>query len=304
MRSGDFEGAWQISDCVLRSRAGRLDPRLPRHLQTVWDGTPLVGRRVLVHCYHGLGDTLQFVRYLPLVRRLAAEALLWAQPDLLPLLRGAAGIDRLLPLHDGPPEAERDVDVEIMELPFVFRSTLATLPVRAPYLHATPLRAHARTGATAVGLVWQAGDWDPRRSISTEVLSPLARVPGIELHLLQQGPARHELPKGFGRASGSRDILRLSRLMRGLDLVVTVDSMPAHLAGALGVPVWTLLHRQADWRWLEGREDSPWYPTMRLFRQERAGDWEAVIARVAAALASGDLSPPSARAPDRRRAAG
>jgi hypothetical protein len=303
MRAGDFETAWKVSRCVLDSTPGP-DPRLPRHLQAVWDGTPLAGRRVLVHCYHGLGDTLQFVRYLPLVQRLAAETLLWAQPELLPLLRSAAGIDRLLPLHDGPSEATREVDVEIMELPFVLRSTPTTLPAHVPYLHAEPLRAQARDGAMAVGLVWQAGDWDPHRSIPTGTLAPLARVPGVRIHVLQQGPARRELTEGFGTASGSRDILGLARLMRGLDLVVTVDSMPAHLAGALGIPVWTLLHRHPDWRWLEGREDSPWYPTMRLFRQERAGDWESVIARVAAALAAGDLSPPSARAPARRRAAG
>ena len=285
MRAGDFEAAWRVSECVLHSGSGRLDPRLPRHLQAVWDGTPFSGRRVLVRCYHGLGDTIQFIRYLPLVKRIAAETIVWAQPELLPLLRTAAGIDRLLPLHDGSPAADHDVDVEVMELPFAFRTSPATVPSRVPYLHVEPAPAAGRRRVKTVGLVWHAGrDWAPHRSLPTRVLRPLARVPRVEYHILQQGPARHELPPGFGIPSGAEDLIRLARIMRGLDLVISVDSMPAHLAGALGVPVWTLLHRDSDWRWMEGRDRSPWYPTMRLFRQEQAGGWEPVVEKVANAL--------------------
>lgn len=283
MRRGEFAAAWTISDAVLRSRAGRSSAHLPRHEQWIWDRTPLAGRRVLIRCYHGLGDTLHFIRYAPLVRALASEVTLWAQPSLLPILRTAGGIDRLLPLHDGAPDAEYDADVELLELPHIFRTTLETLPADVPYLHVTPA-ARPAGDAVRIGVVWRAGDWDGRRSVPTHLAAGLARVPGLELHVLQQGPAREEWPRGVGVLAGSEDVLQLAALMRALDLVVSVDSMPAHLAGALGVPVWTLLHADPDWRWLEGRSDSPWYPTMRLFRQARAGEWEPVMERVAAAL--------------------
>ncbi|MFL5384350.1 MAG: ADP-heptose--LPS heptosyltransferase [Longimicrobiaceae bacterium] len=282
MRRGDFAAAWEPSDAVLRARAGTPCWHLPRHEQWVWDGTPLDGKRVLVRCYHGLGDTLQFIRYAPLVRRVAAEVTVWAQPALIPLLRTVRGIDRLLPLHDGACEAEHDVDVEVMELAHVFRSTLDTLPAEVPYLHADPAPIE-RDGRLHVGLVWRAGEWDDRRSIPFPLLAPLAEIPGVALHVLQRGPARDEAA-GFGIDSGSDDVLECARVMRALDRVVTVDSMTAHLAGALGVPVWTLLHAEPDWRWMEGRGDSPWYPTMRLFRQAAAGEWAPVIARVAAGL--------------------
>lgn len=283
MRRGEWEQAWRISDAVLRARAGATCFHLPRHEQWVWDGEPLEGKRVLVRCYHGLGDTIQFVRYAPLLQRLAAEVILWAQPALLPLLATAAGVDRLEPLHDGTPGVAYDADVEIMELAHVFRSTPATVPACIPYLHADPAPLRRR-GRLNVGLVWAAGDWDPRRSLSYPLVAPLGTIPGVELHVLQRGGALDERPEGFGMLSGSDDVLETAAVMRALDLVISVDSMPAHLAGAVGVPVWTLLHADADWRWMEDREDTPWYPTMRLFRQPRAGDWEPVIARVAAEL--------------------
>ena len=283
MRGGDFAAAWKVSDAVLHGRRRAACFHLPRHEQWVWDGRPLDGKRVLVRCYHGLGDTLQFIRFAAPLRERAREVAVWAQPELIPLLRTARGVDRLLPLHDGEPEVEFDADVEVMELAHALRCDAATLgPV--PYLHAdaAPLPRDARL---AVGLVWRAGGWDERRSIPPALLAPLARVPGVSLHLLQRGPGRGEAPPGLGADAGSDDVARAARVMRALDLVVTVDSMPAHLAGALGVPVWTLLHSDPDWRWMEGRGDSPWYPTMRLFRQARAGEWGPVVARVAAALA-------------------
>ncbi|HEX7241941.1 MAG TPA: glycosyltransferase family 9 protein [Longimicrobiaceae bacterium] len=283
MRRGEFDAAWEVSDAVLRARAGRPCWHLPRHEQHVWDGTPVEGKRVLVRCYHGLGDTLQFIRYVPLLAAVAAEVTVWAQPALLPLLRTIRGVGRLLPLHDGDPGVEFDVDVEVMELAHVFRSTLRTLPAGIPYLHADPAPLR-RDGRLAVGVVWRAGDWDGRRSVPFPLLAPLAEIPGVELHVLQRGPALAERPAGWGVDSGSDDPLEAARVMRALDLVVTVDSMPAHLAGALGVPVLTLLHSDPDWRWMEGRDDSPWYPTMRLLRQERPGEWEPVIEKVAEEL--------------------
>ncbi|HEX2079968.1 MAG TPA: glycosyltransferase family 9 protein [Longimicrobium sp.] len=285
MRAGEWEAAWRVSDRVLASRAGEPCWHLPRHEQWVWDGTPLDGKRVLVRCYHGLGDTLQFIRYAPLVKRIAAEVAVWAQPALLPLLRTARGIDRLLPLHEGHVAFEYDADVEVMELPHVFRTTPDTVPADVPYLHADP--APLRTSGTlAVGIAWKAGDWDERRNVPYPLLAPLAEIPGVELHVLQRGSGLAEREPGFGVLSGSDDPLEAARVMRALDLVVSVDSMPAHLAGALGVPVWTLLHADPDWRWMLGRDDSPWYPTMRLFRQARAGEWEPVLARVAEELSA------------------
>ena len=164
MRAGDFARAWEISDAVLRLRSGAPGWHLPRHEQALWDGTPIDGRRVLVRCYHGLGDTIQFARYLPLLRQRAAHVLLWAQPSLIPLLRTIdAGLE-ILPLHDGDPAVAYDVDVEIMELADVFRSTLATLPGRVPYIHVEPATL-PDTPAPRVGLVWRAGDWAEHRSI-------------------------------------------------------------------------------------------------------------------------------------------
>jgi hypothetical protein len=245
----------------------------------VWDGTPLDGKRVLIRCYHGLGDTLQFIRYAQRVRQVAREVIVWAQPALIPLLRTARGIDRLLPLHDGDVGIGYDVDVEVMELSHVFRSTLQTLPSGVPYLHTDPAPL-STDGRLAVGIVWKAGDWDERRNVPYPLVARLAEVPGVQLHVLQRGSGLQERQDGFGILSGSDDPLQAARVMRALDLVITIDSMPAHLAGALGVPAWTLLHAEPDWRWMDGRDDSPWYPTMRLFRQPQPGDWESVLARV------------------------
>lgn len=286
MRRGDFEAAWKLSDAVLQQRAGVPCWHLPRHLQYVWDGSSLQGKRVLVRCYHGLGDTIQFARFMPLLKRQAREVIVWAQEPLIPLLHTVEGIDRLLPLHDGTPEVAYDVDVEIMELSHLFRVTPATIPSRFPYLQAEPQRLSKDSRDLAVGLVWKAGDWDGRRSIPFELLAPLDRLEGVQLYILQGDAKEAGWQEGFGTYPGAYPLHEYARLVAGLDLVITVDSMPAHLAGALNRPVWTLLHAEADWRWMDGREDSPWYPTMRLFRQQHRGDWEGVIRRVVSELES------------------
>jgi hypothetical protein len=293
MRRGNFAAAWELSDAILRRRNGAPCWHLPRHEQFVWNGASLAGKRVLVRCYHGLGDTVQFIRYASLLAGIAAEVIVWVQPALLPLVRTVPGVHRVLPLHDGAPDAEFDADVEIMELPHIFRTVLATVPAAVPYLHVEPaaLPAHPATGkrppGLAVGLVWQAGDWDSRRSLPVRLAARLAQVPGVSIYVLQRGEALADWPRGAGVLAGCDDITMAGRIMRALDLVISIDSLPAHLAGALGVPVWTLLPAEADWRWLEAREDSPWYPTMRLFRQaaDRPDNWEPVIERVEAALA-------------------
>jgi hypothetical protein len=285
MRAGDFERAWLVSDEVLRSRRGESPHALPRHFQWVWNGEPLNDKRVLIRCYHGLGDTIQFIRYAPLVRRIARRVVVWAQPALLPLLETAEGIDELLPLHDGTPEVDYDIDVESMELPHVFRSTVETLPAMVPYFHVAPAELPPDPNFH-VGLVWRCGDWAPERAVPIELLLPLGDVPGVTLHLMQLGPALHGRPPGFGVVSASEDVLTAARRIAALDLMISIDSMPAHLAGALGVPTWTLLRWECDWRWMDERADSPWYPTMRLFRQSRTGDWQGVVSRVIAALSA------------------
>ena len=280
MRRGRFEAAWALNDALRRGRANRTD--IPRHLQTLWDGSPVDGRRVLVRCYHGLGDTIQFIRYAALLRPRVAQLLVWVQPVLIPLVRAVRGVDAALPLHDGDPGIICDATLEIMELPYLFRTTVASIPDDVPYLDVAPARLD-RSNGPAVGLVWRAGDWAPHRSIPFASLAPLTRTP-ITWYVIQGGSGLDERPPGFGTLAGTDDIVEAARAIRGLDLLITIDSMPAHLAGALATPVWTLLSSEADWRWMEVRDDTPWYPTMRLFRQERSGEWGPVVERVAAAL--------------------
>ena len=306
MRRGDLAAAWAVNDADLAARAAAGHPPVwhrPRHLQPVWDGSPVAGRRVLVRCYHGLGDTVQFVRFCRPLRAVAAEVIVWCQPSLCDLVATADGVDRVMPLHDGTPDVEYDVDVEVMELPHVLRA--GTVATAVPYLHVAPkpasevlrrpgppgsrpgLRSTSDAGLDdrsptpkRVGLVWQSGDWDDRRSIPPALLSDaFAGVP-VDWLVLQRGAD----PLPFGTGVESDDATATAAVMRSLDVLVTVDSFPAHLGGALGVPTWTLLHADADWRWMTGRDDSPWYPTMRLFRQAVAGDWRPVLARVAAGL--------------------
>ena len=283
MQRGDFSAAWRFSDAVLLSRSCVPCSHLPRHQQYLWNGAAIDGKRVLIRCYHGLGDTIQFIRYAPLVRERAREVIVWAQPALVELLGHAPGVDQVLPLHDGSPAVDYDVDVEIMELPHLFRSTLETIPGHVPYLHAStsPIARdrRARRGCH-VGVVWHSGDWDPLRSVPLARLATLAQIPGVTLHALQRGPALAEWPGALGPVSGADEVAAVARTMGTLDLIISVDSFPAHLAGALARPVWTLLHTAADWRWMDGREDSPWYPTMRLFRQDRTGDWDGVISKI------------------------
>ena len=284
MRRGLFSEAWTFSDATLKERAGKPCWHWPRHRQYVWDGSSLSGKRVLVRCYHGLGDTIQFIRYAPMLKQLAKEVIVWAQPPLLSILKSMNGIDRLLPLHDGTPEVAYDVDVEVMELPHIFRTTIETIPLQIPYLDVEPMTLSSGDNFS-VGLVWQAGDWDPRRHLSFEDLLPLFATEGVDFYVLQAGAINAGWQQGYGIHPGEFSLADYARVVKGLDLLITVDSMPAHLAGALNVPVWTLLHADADWRWMIDRNDSPWYPSMRLFRQQEQGDWEKVIQRVKRELA-------------------
>lgn len=287
MRQGAFVRAWQISDRILRERLARAEPQhlLPRHLQAVWNGRSLSGKHVLVRCYHGLGDTIQFIRFAWRLRTVAREVSVWAQPDLLPLVATAAGVDRVLPLHDGAPDLAYDADIEIMELAHAFRITPADLPGPVPYLHPTSRTPRHADGPTlTVGLVWSGGDWDPRRSMHLSALRPLLTLPGIRVVSLQRGPAAAQCHRADIADASSDDVALLAARLCEFDLLISIDTFAAHLAGALGVPVWLMLHSACDWRWMKQGDRSPWYPTMRLFRQRRAGDWSTVVADIMQAL--------------------
>ena len=285
MRSGNWPEAWQFSDQVLIERKGIPCWHLPRHYQYIWDGTPLNNKRVLIRCYHGLGDTIQFIRYLPLIKSIAKEVIVWAQPALIPLLQTAQGIDHIFPLHDGTPEVEYDVDIETMELPHIFRTTLQTIPFTIPYLHVHPAQLPS-TNKLKVGLVWQGGDWNVQRSMPFSTLAPLAELTYIDYYILQANPEAAGWDRSFGTHIPNNTLYKDAQLIKGLDLLISVDTMPAHLAGALGVPVWTLLNTEHDWRWMDNRNDSPWYPTMRLFRQPSKGEWDSVIQQIRNELTS------------------
>jgi hypothetical protein len=272
MRRGDFAAAWRVSDEIIAARTpGERCWHLPRHEQWVWDGRPLAGGTVLVRCYHGLGDTIQFARFLPMMARIAHETIVWAQPSLLGLLGRLPQVGRLLPLHDGTAGVDYDVDIEIMELAHALRVDPECLPGCVPYFDVPAAARHS--DRFCLGVLAQAGDWDPRRSVPADLLARLAQSWDVALFNLQLEP---RLP-GMADLS-TPDLLDLAARVRALDLVITPDTMLAHLAGALGVNTWTLLHADADWRWMgPERTDSPWYPTMRLFRQPRPGDWPAVF---------------------------
>lgn len=287
MKRGDFAAAWRISDRHLAARMRRNQPQhvLPRHFQSIWDGSRLAGKRVLVRCYHGLGDTVQFIRFAAPLRTTAREVIVWCQPALMSLVATAAGVDRVLPLHDGAPDIAYDTDIEIMELAHALRIDASDLPGPIPYLHPSiPHRLPKASNRLNVGLIWMAGGWDTRRTLQLMSLAPLAHLENLTLVSLQRGCTdidRASLPM---LDASTDDVETLAATLKRLDLLISVDTFVAHLAGALGVPVWLLLHADCDWRWRDRGTRSIWYPTMRLFRQPTPGAWAPVVAQVASEL--------------------
>ena len=302
MLLGDFEAAWRVSDAVMAERKRRKPSCAdqPYHLRWVWDGQPLEGKHVLVRCYHGLGDVVQFIRFMAPLRAIASRVTAQCVCGLLPVVAAVEGIDSVIPLESGTHEPPFDVEVELMEVPYALRITLATIPTRVPYLAVAPGRVAARRrklggSGLKIGIVWAAGGWRPERSVPLPLLFRLAGQPGIDLVNLQRGAPLAELDASdrsplLEWGSRTDDLAETAVTLAALDLVISVDTMIAHLAGALGVPVWTLLHHDSDWRWMIGRTDSPWYPKMRLFRQRSAGDWTSVIDDVVAALRDGQAT--------------
>ena len=295
--AGDLESAWRVSDELL---GAKIDlSHLPTHCRPIWDGRDPVGQPVAIRCWRGLGDAIQWVRYVPLLRKKASYLIVECESPLLPLFRAVDGFDELLALEREAANFPDVVGIESTELPYVFRTTLDSIPNEVPYLHFS--QAPKKSYSPQVGVCWQGGTYDPRRSIPLRELAPVFELQNVELFQLQRGPARNqmeEFPLLFvNAADNSPSLLDTAALVQQMDLIITVDTMVAHLAGALGRPVWTLLHSEPDWRWFQNRTDSPWYPTMRLFRQAAPSDWKTVIKEVRAALLTwsrsfGSINPP------------
>jgi hypothetical protein len=283
MRAGDFARAWAIADRDLAALAAAPKHTGPRHLQRIWRGEELANKRVLVRCYHGLGDTIQFLRFMPALRMIARSVTVWCQAELLPLVERIEGVSLAIPLHDGAPCTEFDVDIEIMEVPHAIRAGPATVEIRAPYLTlpASSLSSQLleQRGGLSVGLVWEVGAWDKRRSVPPALLRRLGGD-GRTLYSLQRGGGAERLPETVARDISTPDIVALGHLIRQLDLVICVDTMVAHLAGALGCEAGVLLHADCDWRWPISGAHTFWYPSLRLFHQRTAGVWDDVIEEV------------------------
>ena len=297
LSQGDFAAGWADYE----SRIGCQQFNTLQFSQPRWDGSPLADRTLLIHCEQGLGDTFQFVRYLKLVAQRARKIVVACEPQLIPLLStsGVPGlVDRKGPL---PPF---DVHAPLMSLPLISGTTVDTIPRDMPYLAvdegriAKWRRELSRYEGLKVGIAWQGAKSfarDRTRSVPLEQFAPLAKVHGVYLFSLQKGQGSEQLATLADRFHvidlahdldpAGEAFLDTAAVMRCLDLVVTSDSAPAHLAGALGVKVWVALARVPEWRWMLERADSPWYPTMRLFRQRQSGDWPAVFATMTDELA-------------------
>jgi tetratricopeptide (TPR) repeat protein len=295
LQGGDYAKGW--AEYEWRWKRPQARPRqLPKPL---WDGAPLAGRTLLVHMEQGLGDALQFIRFAALVQ--GGRVVVECPGFLIPLLVSCPGIDQLV--AEGDPLPPLDVHLPLLSLPHRLGTTLETVPAAVPYLAVPPERVAAwrreleGVPGFRVGVVWQGNphhQWDRHRSIPLAEFAPLARLPGVRLVSLQKGPGTEQLrqaalpfsvyqfPKELDAAGGA--FLDTAAVMQGLDLVVTADTAAAHLAGALGVRTWLALSAISDWRWLTRRTDSPWYPTLRLYRQRRLGEWGPVFRRMAAAL--------------------
>lgn len=293
----EYEWRWHRMKAVTYHR-GRPESR--------WKGEDIAGKTILLYAEQGIGDAVQFARYIPLVKARGAKVILECHAELVPLLEGVEGVSAAY--ARGASEPPHDVACPLLSLPSVLRTTVESIPGNVPYVRPDAERAvHWRelleplTGALRVGLVWagNAGHTnDRRRSLLLEELTPLASVPGVRFVSLQKsapGDSRCANSNRFPLvdwASELHDFADTAALISELDLVIAVDTAVAHVAGALGIPVWMLVPFSPDWRWLLRRTDSPWYPSMRLFRQPSGGDWCAVVEDVCALLRR---FPPSSR---------
>ncbi|RJQ82994.1 MAG: tetratricopeptide repeat protein [Desulfobacteraceae bacterium] len=292
---GDYTSGWAAYEWRFKRKSARHV--YPHALQgRRWDGSPFDGERLLVHCEQGLGDVLHFCRYLPMVKALGGTVILEAPAQLAPLLQNMQSVDEVVIFNPAqPPRVSYDRYIPLLSLPLLMKTTLERIPARIPYLQADPIkssqwRAKIHSGGWRVGLVWSGSNVDPQRACRLADWRSWWSRGQIHFYSLQKGPPLDQL-SGLGDDHpivhiGDRllDFSDTAAVIANLDMVISVDTAAAHLAGAMGKPVWVLLPFMPDWRWLLDRPDSPWYPTARLFRQNRRNDWSRVIAEVGAAL--------------------
>jgi len=289
---GDFEQGWDEYEWRLKGVTWTAPP------SPWWDGGRLDGRTILLHAEQGIGDTFQFIRYAPLVKEQGGTVVLRVHASLIPLLEASSGIDRLVPMDQSVEEA--DVHVSLMSLPHRCKTRLKTIPAPIPYIFPDDRaierwrRELAGTDGFKVGVVWKGNPDHPddrARSLALQDLEPLASIENVKLFSLQRSAddeiraATFPIEDLAAKEDPTRgSFMDSAGLIRNLDLLITCDTSVAHLAGAMGVPVWILLAYVPDWRWMVGRSDSPWYPSARLFRQTNPGNWQDVIQRVATCL--------------------
>ncbi len=294
LSKGDFAAGW----AEYEHRWGTKEMPLRKFTQPRWDGSALDGKTILLYAEQGLGDTIQFIRYAALDCRARRQGAVRVPQGAAGAVRACAGIDRIVPQGQALPAF--DAHAALMSVPGIVRTDLASIPASKPYLSSDPERirrwGEELKGLTGykIGIAWQGSRGfqdDKLRSIPVQRFEPLARLPGVRLISLQKDYGSEQLRsvpdwKVLDLGNRLNDFLDTAAVMKHLDLVVTVDTAVAHLAGALGVPVWIALPTASDWRWLQNREDSPWYASARLFRQKTQGDWAEVLARMARELES------------------
>ena len=291
--AGDFERGWPAYEW--RWRATAMAPR--DFTQPLWNGAPPGWRTVLLHAEQGLGDCLQFIRYAPLVAAMGAKVVVECPAPLAGLLESCAGVSQVVPRGAKLPPF--DLHAPLMSLPDLLATRADNIPADCPYLSAPESAGDALAGAfeqhagkCKIGIVWAgnpAHENDRNRSCAAASFTALAECPNVALFSLQKDAspeALGALPQAADLAPLLDDFAATAYAVSRLDLIVTADTALAHLAGALGRPVWLVLPHAPEWRWQLGREDSPWYPTMRLFRQARPGDWDALFWRLTQDLAT------------------
>jgi hypothetical protein len=300
---GAFAAGWEEYEWRFRipGTSAPLPAALAQRGQPEWDGRPLPGGRLLLVADQGFGDSIQFCRYIPWAAARCAALALACSPELRPLLAQVAPSAALFTRWEEAPTF--DAWCPLSGLPRRHGTRLQNIPAGTAYLRAEParvaawrarLQARSPRGTRLVGLVWAGRPEhvnDANRSASLAAFAPLADLPGVSLVSLQRGPAHGQVGAYHGRAPllalgpEIADFADTAAILACLDVLVSVDTSVAHLAGALGVPAWVLLPYAPDWRWLLGRADTPWYPSLRLFRQPAPLDWHPVVAELAAALA-------------------
>ena len=275
MLAGNFEQAWCVNDRL--REMGAEDPH------RFWQGEDFSCKRVIVRCLHGFGDSVQLLRYLPQLRKQASKVYVEVAPRFVELATCLAGIDEIITWGPDAPliTPEWDVQMEVMELPYVFRTQIDQLPLAQRYLR-IDVPPKGDVTKLQVALSWTAGEWNAARGVPFQALNPILDVGGCDFWNLTAELA----PTTPYRVIREDDICRstllgLAQRIAASDLVITVDTLAAHLAGAMGVPAWLMLQHETDWRWMSARDDSPWYPSIRIFRQSSNGDWQGVTGRIA-----------------------